>query len=54
MIELYQEIFKVRNVFEKHEVLVVKNIEDTKEKEQWAWVTKDRDVHRKYKGQNRE
>jgi hypothetical protein len=36
MINLYQEIFKAGNVFEKSEVLVVMRIEDPKEKEHWG------------------
>ena len=50
MIKLYQEIFEAGNVFEKPEALVVNRIEDSKESEQWAWVTKNSDVNRKYKG----
>ena len=53
MIKLYQEIFEAGNVFEKPEALVVKRIEDPKEKKQWDWVTKDRDAHIKYKGEDR-
>jgi len=53
MIELYRETFEAGNVFEKPEVLVVRRIEDSKEKEHWAWVTKDGDSHIKYKGQDR-
>jgi hypothetical protein len=44
-----QEMF-----FEKPEALVIKRFEDRKEKKHWAWVTKDRDAHRKHKGQDRE
>ena len=43
-----QEMF-----FEKPEALVIKRFEDRKEKKHWAWVTKDRDAHRKHKGQGR-
>ena len=53
MIKLYQKIFEAGNIYEKPEALTVKRIEDPKEKEHWAWVTKDRDVHRKYKEQER-
>jgi hypothetical protein len=53
MIKLYQEIFKAGNVFEKPEVLVVKKSKDPKEKKHWAWITKDKDVHRKHKGQDK-
>ena len=52
-IKLYQKIFEAGNVFEKPEVLVVKTIEDPKEKEQWAWTTEERDIYGKYKGQDR-
>ena len=53
MANLYQEIFEARNIFERPEVLVGKTTEDLKKKEHWAWVTKDRDVCGKYKGQDR-
>ena len=53
MIKLYQEIFEAENVFEKPEALVVKRIEDPKEKKHWDWVNKDRDAHIKYKGKDR-
>ena len=52
-IKLYQKLFETGNVFEKPEVLVVKTIEDPKEKEQWAWTTEERDIYGKYKGQDR-
>lgn len=51
MIMLYHKIFEAGNVFEKPEVLVVKRNEDplpSQEKEHWAWVTKDRNGHRKH------
>ena len=54
MIKLYQEIFEAGNVCENPKVLVIKRFEDRKEKKHWAWVTKDRDAHRKHKGQDRE
>lgn len=49
MIKVYQELFGIGHIFEKLEVLVVKWMEDLKEKEHWAWVTKDSDNYRKYK-----
>lgn len=49
MIKVYQELFGIGHIFEKLEVLVVKWMEDLKEKEHWAWVTEDSDNYRKYK-----
>ena len=42
MITLHQETFEARNVLKKPEVLKDKRIEETKEKEHWAWITKER------------
>jgi hypothetical protein len=60
MIKFHQEIFEAGNDFENPEALLLKTKQNKtkkrktpKEKEHWAWVTKDRDVCGKYKGQDR-
>lgn len=47
------KILETGNVLEKLEVLVVKKIEDPKEKEHWAQFTKDKEAYRQYKEQDR-